>query len=196
MPMTKTHDLLLHEPGDVLYAERQILKALPDLIAEAADPDLKSALQGHAQETEGQIANVEQAFALLGEKPKAEKCPGIKGILKEHDDFVTDEKPRGEILELFLLGSTLRVEHYEIAAYTSLIALASQLGHPDVASLLRKNLRQEKKMAAATEALGKGARRGSPRRCRAKTVGRGAASKWCVRAFSSPIRRPPSRWVG
>jgi ferritin-like metal-binding protein YciE len=155
MAITEPHDLLLHELGDVLYAERQILKALPAMISEAADPDFKQALILHEGETREHIDNVEQAFALLGEKPKAEKCPGIRGILKEHDEFVADEKPVGEVLELFLLGSALRTEHYEIAAYTSLISLAAGLGESEVASLLRKNLAQEKKMATASERLGK-----------------------------------------
>lgn len=155
MAITDTHDLLLHELGDVLYAERQILKALPTMIQEAADSDFKEALTQHEGETREHIENVEQAFALLGEKPKAEKCAGIKGILKEHDEFVSEEKPVGEVLELFLLGAALRTEHYEIAAYTSLVALAGRAGENEVATLLRKNLAQEKKMASASERLGK-----------------------------------------
>ena len=30
---------------------------------------------------------------MLGEPAKAEKCPGIEGIKKEHDEFVTNEEP-------------------------------------------------------------------------------------------------------
>ena len=37
---------------------------------------------------------LEQVFETLGEKPKAEKCPGIEGIKKEHDEFLKETKPR------------------------------------------------------------------------------------------------------
>jgi ferritin-like metal-binding protein YciE len=155
MSMKQPLDLFLHELGDILYAERQILKTLPKLVKEAGDGDLREGLISHIEETEGQITNIEQAFAVIGEKAKAEKCPGILGILKEHDDFVSGEKPSAEVLNLFLTGAVLRAEHYEIAAYTSLIAQAATLDEPKVAALLRKNLSQEKRMAKRAEAAGK-----------------------------------------
>ena len=153
--MKEPIDLFMHELGDILYAERQVLKTLPKLVKEAGDGDLREGLEGHIDETRTQISNIEQAFALLGQKAKAEKCPGILGILKEHDDFVAQEKPSAEILNLFLTGAVLRTEHYEIAAYTSLIAQASSLDEPRVASLLRQNLTQEKRMAKRAETTGK-----------------------------------------
>jgi len=155
MAMSEPHELFLHELGDILYAERQILKALPKLAKQAGDGELRAALISHEEETAEQITNLEQAFALIGEKAKAEKCPGILGILKEYEDFVDDEKPTAEVLNLFLVGAVLRVEHYELAAYTGLVALAQMLDEPKVGALLRKNLAQEKKMAAAAEGLGK-----------------------------------------
>ena len=79
-----------------------------------------------------------------GEQPKAEKCPGIEGLKKEHDQFVTDEKPSDDVLDMFLTGAAARTEHYEIAAYTGLITMADALGETDAAKLLGENLKQEK----------------------------------------------------
>jgi ferritin-like metal-binding protein YciE len=155
MAMTEPQDLFLHEMGDILYAERQLLKTLPKLAKQAGDGDLRTSLLSHEEETREQITNLEQAFALIGEKAKAEKCPGILGILKEYEDFVDDEKPSAEVLNLFLVGAVLRAEQYEVAAYTGLIALARMLDEPKVAALLRKNLAQERRMARTAEGLGK-----------------------------------------
>lgn len=155
MAMSDPQELFLHELGDILYAERQILKTLPRLVKEAGDGELRQSLVQHETETRDQISNIEQAFALLGEKAKPQKCPGIEGIIKEHKEFVDEEKPTAEILNVFLTGAVLRTEHYEIAAYTGLLAQATSLGQPKVAALLRKNLAQEKAMAKVAERLGK-----------------------------------------
>ena len=59
----------------------------------------------HLEETRQHVKNVEQAFEKLGEKPTAEKCPGIDGIKKEHDDFMADEKPSDQVCDMFLTGA-------------------------------------------------------------------------------------------
>ena len=90
------------------------------------------------------MKNVQQAFEQLGEPAKAEKCPGIEGIKKEHDDFVSNESPSPEVLNAFLTGAAARTEHYEIAAYEGLVTMATAMGEDEVARLLSQNLEQEK----------------------------------------------------
>jgi ferritin-like metal-binding protein YciE len=74
------------------------------------------------------VKNVAQAFEALGEPAKAEKCPGIEGIKKEHDEFVSNESPSQEVLDAFLTGAGARTEHYEIAAYERLATKAEAMG--------------------------------------------------------------------
>jgi ferritin-like metal-binding protein YciE len=81
---------------------------------------------------------------MVGETAKAEKCPGIEGIKKEHDEFVAKEEPSTEVLDMFLTGAAARTEHYEIAAYTGLITMAKALGETDAARLLDENLKDER----------------------------------------------------
>jgi ferritin-like metal-binding protein YciE len=112
---------------------------------------MRARLEQHYGETEQQIRNLEQAFEALGERAKGERCPGILGIIEEHDDFKKEEAGSKTILEAFDLGAGLRVEHYEIAAYGSAIALARNLGVQQVVDLLQQNLEQELAMAAFIE---------------------------------------------
>jgi ferritin-like metal-binding protein YciE len=142
--MDDPRELFLHELGDILYAERALVKALPKMAEEASESSLADAFKKHLGETEQHVANVEKAFEMIGETPKAEKCPGIDGIKKEHDEFVTNEKPSTDVLDMFLTGAAARTEHYEIAAYTGLITIAEALGEPDAAKMLGENLKQEK----------------------------------------------------
>jgi ferritin-like metal-binding protein YciE len=141
--MTTTRDLFLHELGDVLYAENVLVKALPRLAKEATDEDLRVGFEEHLAQTKEHVRNVEQVFVELGEKAKAERCPGIEGIQAEHDAFMADEQPSPAIRDLFLTGAGARTEHYEIAAYTGLVTVAKALGEHECASLLETNLDQE-----------------------------------------------------
>lgn len=149
--MTEPKELLVHELGDLLYAERRFLTATKKLAREANDPTLKQRIEQHVGETERQIERLESAFEAIGEKAKAEKCEAAIGLREEHDSFKSEEKPSKEILEAFDLGSGLRVEHYEIAGYRSAIAVANALGQTECAEILKESLAEEEAMAAFLE---------------------------------------------
>ena len=148
---TELRELLKHELGDLYFAEKTFLKATGALVKEAQDPEVKARLEQHVRETEGQIERIKQAFASIGEKAKAETCEAALGLKEEHDSFKSDEKPSKLLLSAFDLGSGLRVEHYEIAAYRTTIAVANALGEKECANLLKESLREEMDMAAFIE---------------------------------------------
>ena len=153
--MNDPRELFLHELGDVLYAEQTLVKTLPKLQKEASDEELAQGFGEHLQETRQHVKNLEQAFEALGEKPKAEKCPGIEGIKKEHDEFVSNESPSQEILDAFLTGAGARTEHYEIAAYEGLVTMAEATGEDAVVRLLNENLEQEKQALRKLQTISK-----------------------------------------
>ncbi|MGZ8455140.1 MAG: YciE/YciF ferroxidase family protein [Gemmatirosa sp.] len=151
MAVNDLQDLLKHELGDLLFAEKTILKGLKKMTREVSNPEMKQRMEAHYVETEQQIGNLERAFEAMGLKARAQKCPSILGIMEEHDEFKTEEEPSKAILEAFDLGSGLRVEHYEIAGYRSAIALARALRQREVVDLLKQNLEQEVAMAKFIE---------------------------------------------
>ena len=153
--MNDPRALFLHELGDVLYAERVLVKTLPKLQEEASDEELAVAFEEHLDQTRQHVKNVEQAFEKLGEKPTAEKCPGIEGIKQEHDDFVAGESPSQDVLDSFLTGAGARTEHYEIAAYEGLVTAAEAMGETEVVELLTENLEQEKTALQTLKTIGK-----------------------------------------
>jgi ferritin-like metal-binding protein YciE len=150
MAMTDAQELLKHDLGDLLYAEKQILKALKPMSRETSDPQMRARLEQHQDETEQQIGNLERAFEAMGQRARGQKCPGILGIIEEKKEF-QEEEPSKPLLEAFNLGAGLRVEHYEIAAYRSAIALARSVRQSEVEALLTQNLEQELSMAQYIE---------------------------------------------
>jgi ferritin-like metal-binding protein YciE len=136
-------DLLEHALKDMYYAEKKIYKSLPKMIKAAQDPALKDGLSAHREETAQQIEWLEEAFATLGIRAKAEKCDAIDGILEESTSLLDDFKGSAA-MDAAIIFSAQAVEHYEITRYGSMHAYAKVLGHTDAAGLLEKILQQEK----------------------------------------------------
>src|SRR5215217_9293017 len=80
-------DLFIHTLQDIYYAEQQITKALPQMIEQVTDPQLKQAFQTHLGETQQQIQMVEQVFRMHGHDPKGVTCPAIDGIIDEAQEI-------------------------------------------------------------------------------------------------------------
>src|SRR5258707_8501832 len=136
-------DLFVHTLRDIYYAEKQIVKALPDMIDKATDAKLKQGFKTHLGETENHVARLEQVFRMHGAEIKGVDCPAIDGIIDEADD-VAGEVEDKKVLDAALIAAAQAVEHYEIARYGTLIAWAKQLGREDCASVLQKTLEEEK----------------------------------------------------
>jgi ferritin-like metal-binding protein YciE len=142
-------DLFLHTLRDIYYAENKIVKSLPSMIGKASDPDLKSALSSHLQETSNHVTRLEQVFAELGEGAKSVTCPAIDGIIKEAEEIAGDVADE-DVLDAAIIAAAEAVEHYEITRYGTLIAWARDLGREQVTGLLSETLEEEK---AADEVL-------------------------------------------
>ena len=136
-------DLFVHTLRDIYYAEKQIVKALPDMIEKATDPQLKQGFQSHLAETKNHVKRVEEVFKMHGVEAKGVDCPAIDGILEEADE-VAGEVEDKQVLDAALIAAAQAVEHYEMTRYGTLIAWAKQLGRSDCASVLQKNLDEEK----------------------------------------------------
>lgn len=148
--ITTPRDLFLHELGDILYVEQQLVsEALPKLISEVTDEELREALEGHLEETRAHVENVEAVFESLGETPKAEECIGFEGLRAEHDKLVAETS--STLIDLVDLGAAARTECYEIAAYEALRRMAKALDEERAVELLDRNLKQEKEALRLVE---------------------------------------------
>ena len=136
-------DLFVHTLRDIYYAEKEIEKALPDMVGKATNPQLKQGFEKHLQETRGHVQRVEQVFEMHGVKAKAVDCPAIDGILEEANDVAGDVSDK-KVLDAALVAAAQAVEHYEITRYGTLVEWAKQLGRDDCASVLQRNLDEEK----------------------------------------------------
>src|SRR5688572_7291293 len=142
MAMQTIQELFEHELKDMYSAEHALLDALEQMAGESSDKDIKKGYVQHRKETQGQIKRLEKIFKSMGQKPEAETCAGIEGLIKEKKLFMR-EKPSPELLEFFNVGASQKVERYEITAYESLIDMADKLGMTDAVELLEQSLQEE-----------------------------------------------------
>ena len=136
-------DLFLHTLQDIYYAEHQIAKALPDMVAKASDAELKKGFNMHLRQTKGQIKRLDRVFKALKQEPQGTKCPAIDGILDEANEIASEVDDK-MVLNAALIAAAQAVEHYEMTRYGTLVAWAKLLGYPAVAKLLAANLKEEK----------------------------------------------------
>lgn len=143
-PVIGLDDLLIDQLRDLLHAEKQLTKALPQMIEAARYDQLGELFTVHLAETEAQIERLDECFELLGKKPRAKACKGMQGLVEEGDEVIKEGARKDDAAaDLALIGAAQRVEHYEIAGYTTARNLAQQLRHSAVVALLSKNLAEE-----------------------------------------------------
>lgn len=152
MAMQTIEELFEHELKDMYGAEMSLLDALEQMANESADREIKRGFTQHRRETQGQIKRLDKIFRSLGQKPEAETCPGIEGLIKEKKVFLR-ERPTPELLEFYNIGASQKVERYEITSYENLIDLAEKLDMRDAVELLEQNLQEEEAALNKLKAL-------------------------------------------
>ena len=156
MAETETlHDAFIDELRDTYDAEKQLTKALPKMARAATSDELKQALESHLEETREQITRLERVFESLDEKVRGKHCDGMAGIIAEGKS-VLEEDLDETTMDACIIASGQRAEHYEMAAYGTLVAWAKAMGHEEAADLLQENLDEEKAADEALTALAEG----------------------------------------
>jgi ferritin-like metal-binding protein YciE len=141
--MDEINKLMIEQLRDAYSAEKQALRAMPRMMKKATAQSLKDALQMHVDQTEGQIERLEKALELMNARPGRKVCEGMRGIIEEGQQELEDHD-KGPLMDTLIVACQQRVEHYEIASYGTMAALAKACGQKEVASLLAETLQEEK----------------------------------------------------
>jgi ferritin-like metal-binding protein YciE len=146
------HDAFIDELRDAYDAEKQLTKALPKLAKAASSSELRSVFEKHLEETRGHVTRLEQVFESIDERAKSKHCEGIAGIVEEGKSIMGEDF-EGTTMDACLVAAGQRAEHYEMAAYGTLVAWARAMGHVEAADLLQQTLDEEKAVDRKLTAL-------------------------------------------
>jgi ferritin-like metal-binding protein YciE len=143
MTVKTTRELLIDELRDIYHAENQLVKALPKMAKAAKAQKLRQAFEHHLDETKGQVERLDRVFEQLDTRSSGKRCEAMQGLIEEAKEMIEEIKTP-EVLDCALIVGAQKVEHYEIASYGSVCALAEALGEKDVMQLLEETLNEEK----------------------------------------------------
>jgi ferritin-like metal-binding protein YciE len=141
---SEVRELLIEELKDAYSAEKQALRCMQKVLRKASTPGLREGIQLHIEQTQTQIERVEQAMEKLEVRRGRKVCEAMRGLVDEAQHEVDDQDGKGPILDLVIVAGLQRIEHYEIAAYGTGVALAKAVGEEEVANLLSETLEEEK----------------------------------------------------
>jgi ferritin-like metal-binding protein YciE len=143
MSVDTIEKLFVEDLKDLYSAENQITKALPKMAKASSSQELRAAFEHHLEETRGQIERLDRIFEILEKSPKGKTCNGMKGLLQEGSEMLT-EAEKGAVRDAAMVSAAQRVEHYEMAGYGAVRTYAEILGKTDIAQLLQETLQEEK----------------------------------------------------
>jgi len=141
---SEVRELLTEELKDAYSAEKQALRCMQKTLRKASATALREGIQLHIDQTQVQIERIEQAMEKLGVRPGRKVCEAMRGLVEEAQHQIEEHEEKGPILDLIIVAGMQRIEHYEIAAYGTDVALAKALGETEVADLLTETLEEEK----------------------------------------------------
>ena len=133
---SEVRELLTEELKDAYSAEKQALRCMQKTLRKASATALREGIQLHIDQTQVQIERIEQAMEKMSVKPGRKVCEAMRGLVEEAQHGIEEHDEKGPILDLVIVAGMQRIEHYEIAAYGTNVALAKALGEKEVAPAL------------------------------------------------------------
>jgi ferritin-like metal-binding protein YciE len=139
----EVRELMVEQLKDTFSAEKQALKCMQRAARQASAPALRDGIQMHIEQTQVQIERVEQIMESLKIRPGRKVCEAMRGLVEEAQHEIAEHE-KGPVLDLVIVAGMQRIEHYEIAAYGTNIAIARALGEQEAVGLLSETLEEEK----------------------------------------------------
>jgi ferritin-like metal-binding protein YciE len=128
-------------------SEKQLAEALPKMSQASTTPQLKEAFEKHHKETHEHVRRVEQIFSAFGKKPSSQHNTVVESMVNEANGMIRNTDV-GPIRDAALVHAANQIEHWEIAAYTSLRNDAKRLSGQDTVKLIDQTISEEKEAAA------------------------------------------------
>lgn len=144
MPGSMLHEFFMDMLKDIYWAEKAQMKAMQKMMKKCTSDDLKDAFEQHRMQTETQVERLEEIFEMMGKRAQAKKCEAMQGLIDEANTTMEETEDDTYTRDCALIVSAQKAEHYEIAAYGSMVTIARAMGHTEAADLLQESLDEEK----------------------------------------------------
>jgi ferritin-like metal-binding protein YciE len=150
MPISNAQELFVHELGEIYDAEHRFIEVQQEMIEHATDQSLRSAIQEHLEQTRQHAVNVERVFAELGQEARGETNEVAQGLVSEAQEGI-QETQSDALRDCAIVSAVIKVEHFEMGSYRSMVTGARLMGQTEIELLLRENMDQEEETARIAE---------------------------------------------
>jgi len=142
MGLDSLRDVFEEQINDLRSAEEQLIEALPKMAGAASSTELKQAFDEHLTQTKQHLERLDDVISMTKLERSGETCKGMQGLIKEGSDVISENgDPMAK--DAGLIAAAQRVEHYEIAGYGTVVALADHLDLDEAKDLLGQTLDEE-----------------------------------------------------
>jgi ferritin-like metal-binding protein YciE len=157
MPATtisNPRDLVAQLLGELLFVERRLAGGvLESLMRTAGDAELHELLGDHLAVTREHVERAETAFRKLGLAPTANLSRPFESAVSQHETLAPSiVEPR--LADLFHAQAALQTEHWELAAYRTLLPLVDGEIRPVLKQTLDEEGDTAKQLVAIIDRLG------------------------------------------
>jgi len=150
MPIANAQELFVHELSEVYDAEKRFIESQQEMVEHATDQELKGAIQEHLEQTRQHAVNVERVFTELGQDAHRETNEVAQGLVSEAQEGM-QEAQSDALCDATIVSAVIKVEHFEMGSYRSLVTAAHLMGQTESERLLRENMQQEEETARIAE---------------------------------------------
>ena len=124
---------------------------LPGLRKQARSEGLVRALEAHLEQTKEHAKRLAPVFRALGAEPSSSHSPPAQK-LQEHHDELASSIPNERLADCFHATAAAATEHFELASYDALLALADAVDlDGDARKALEQNRREDEQALKAVQ---------------------------------------------
>lgn len=139
MTIKSAEELLAYELQDIEDAENQASEAIKRLSKEAQNTQLRRMLDTRLQQGERLLKDVQGHLQKLDGKNKRTQNAAARGLITETEKLLREvEVP--EMKEAVMIAGAQKLEHYCIATWGTVKAMASELGEQELADTMQRAL--------------------------------------------------------
>ncbi len=134
-------ELYLHLLADTISANQQMAEVVGEMADVAADDQLAEMLEKTELKIPEHNSKLEEILRRHGGSPRAEHCPGMRGLADEAREHAIDSEIEDDATrDAAIIYAVQQMSHYGLAGYGTLTAMARTLGHMEDAEALDSDL--------------------------------------------------------
>ncbi len=149
-------DIFVEDLRELHGTEQAQVRLMETFIEAASSPELVTALERHVETTRRQVERLGKIFSMVGEKPAGEPPASVLAMISDAENKIGRDADN-EVIDLAIIAAGRKMEHLEMAAYSTTRSMARVMGLSEAERLIGETLNEEqqsdRKLAQIAEPL-------------------------------------------